>query len=443
MIIMKRRFRPFLSIFFEVLPLRAFVALVFVAVLGSLVLGLFILDQFESALTLGLKQQGILLAQSLDAGIAPHAERSDTAALQAAIDRFVAAQEHDIEVNIILLKGGKSYIVASNIADNIERTSKEEHKDLLKSLKLGKPVFFISEGEEEDEEEDEDSDKKAPSQYDFPDNRHFMSVMTPIFAGGKGLGSINVKLSLEILDQKLSSIRRSIWAATFLEIILVLAGLVSLLNYFLKEKTKLQDEEAVRLKAEIRALQSQVNPHFLFNTLNTLSNLIATDQKSAERLALNMAFLYRNIVGAGQKEWWTVADEIKIVQTYLEIESARFCDKLKYKMNVSGDVLNVRIPSLLIQPLVENSVKHSISASAAGGEIDVAVSGDQGLVISVEDRRYRSDRYPTAASPAGEKTGLESIRKRLQMLYGEKARFEFHIFEDGAKASIIITESNV
>jgi hypothetical protein len=445
---MKQEFNSFLSIFFEVLPLRAFVTLVFIVVLGSLLLGLFILHQFEAALQLSLKDQGILLAQALEAGISPDMAKDNIKGLQDTIDRFVAAQQNDIEVNIISLKGEKSFMVASNIADNIEKTSKEEHQDLLDSLKSGQPVFFISEGEDEEEEEEEDDEKeKTPSLgvhgevlYDFPDNRRFMSITTPIIVNGKGLGSINVKLSLVPLDKKLDLIHWGIWIATFFEIILVLIGIVFLFNYFLKAKSKLQEEESIRLKAEMKALQSQVNPHFLFNTLNTISNLIATDPPLAEKLISNMAFLYRNIVGAGKKEWWTIEEEMKIVKTYLEIESVRFCDKMKYDLDISPDVVNLKIPCLLIQPLVENSIKHAISPSVAGGEIKVTISKDKELMMSVEDKRFQSDKYPTIPSSVGEKTGIENIKRRLELLYGDKAKFEFQILEDGAKAKIVIGE---
>jgi len=149
---MKDKFYSFLSIFFKVMPLRAFVTLVFIVVLGSLLLSLFILHQFEAASQLNLRHQGILLAQAMEAGISPDATEENVKGLQDTIDRFVTARENDIEVNIMILKGPKSYIVASNIEDNIEETSKEEHQNLLNSLELGQPVFFISEGENEEDE---------------------------------------------------------------------------------------------------------------------------------------------------------------------------------------------------------------------------------------------------------------------------------------------------
>jgi len=443
---MKDKFYSFLSIFFKVMPLRAFVTLVFIVVLGSLLLSLFILHQFEAASQLNLRHQGILLAQAMEAGISPDATEENVKGLQDTIDRFVTARENDIEVNIMILKGPKSYIVASNIEDNIEETSKEEHQNLLNSLELGQPVFFISEGENE-EDDDDDDDEKAPvldvhrnEKFDFLDDKPFMSITTPIIVNGKGLGSINVQLSLEPLNKKLARIRWSIWIATLFEVVIVLAGLIFLFKYFLREKGKLQEEESLRIKAEMKALQSQINPHFLFNTLNTISSLISSDPLLAEKLISNMAFLFRNIVGASKSEWWTLEEEMRIVRTYLEIESIRFCDKMKYILDISPESMNIKIPSLLIQPLVENAIKHGISPSIAGGEVRVTVSKDKDLILTVENKRFPSDIYPSSTSLAGEKTGIENVKNRLKLHYADKAQFEFRILEQGAQARIVIRE---
>jgi len=442
---MKPNYQFFLRAFFQILPLRVFIVIVLIVVLGSLVFGFFTLHQFKTGATLILKQQGILLARALESGIFSDLRQLNVQGLQESINRFVSAQENDIEVNIILLKGEKSHIVASNIADNIEETSPEEHQDLLKALKSGQPIFLISKGEEEnddaarDREENDERQTRQTDAFNFSDDRPFMSISTAFLSKEVTPGCINVKLSLEPLERKLTGIYQKLWAAAFFEIVLILAGFVGLFNYFIKVKIRSQQEEAVRLKSEIKALQSQVNPHFLFNTLSALTHLITADPPMAEKLTLNMATLFRSILGAGKREWWSVEEEMKIIKTYLEIETIRLGNKLKYTLNVSKNVLDIRIPSLLIQPLVENSIKHGVTASAAGGEIKVTIFFDKELVFLVEDKRYPSD-YPAAPNPVGEKTGIENIKKRLDLIYANKAWFIFKILDDGAVAKITIQE---
>ncbi len=442
-IMIKQKLHVFKSIYLEILPLRTFITLIFVVVLGSLMLGLFILHQFETASKFSLRHQGILIAKALEAGILPDILNNNTKGLQSSVDRFVSAQENDIEVNIMLLKEKNAYTVASNIEDNIEEADEDEYQDILSSIKIAKPLFFISKGEPSNEEdEDEKAIDGAPENgsYSFSDTRPFMSITAPIINQGKGLGCINIKLSLEPLEQKIKHMHHSVWIATCIEIILVVISLILLFNYFLIEKGKFQQEESTRLNAEIKALQAQINPHFLFNTLNTLANLILSDPSLAEQMTSNMASLFRSILNAGKKEWWPIEEEIKIIKNYLEIEAIRLCDKMKYRLDIPEKVLKIKIPCLLIQPLVENAIKHGITTSTNGGEIIVQIFLDQGLVFVVEDKRCPADKYPIAPNPVGEKTGIENIKKRLALFYKNKAKCELQIFKNGAKATIKILE---
>jgi len=417
--------------------LRYVILIVLLVVAANALLAMYNLEQFETFTTLALQREGLLLAHALEAGIASHAEAADTFELQKRIDRFVAARDFDIELNIILLDGKKSKIVASNIRGNIEETSEDEHRDLLASLKHGKPVISIGEGNEEDDDEIPMDDEP----FDFHAQRS-LNIMVPLIVNEKGLGSINARLSLDPFYKKRDAIGLSILAATVIEILLVLAGLAILMRFLIEERSKLLQEETLRFQAELKALQAQLNPHFLFNTLNSLSVLITEDPELAEELTIEMADLYRGILGASKKVWWTLGEEIELVKNYLNIESVRLKEKIEFSIDISQGSENIRIPCLIIEPLVENAIKHGIKTAVFGGriKIDIILNGD--LTIKVEDALNTNDDYPTSSSHyESEKTGIENIRKRLHILYGEKANFSLDISGHGAVSTIIIKDA--
>ena len=202
------------------------VALIVVAATLSL---WYTLRQFETATTFELEQEGILLSDALEAGIAPLAEIGDVAGLQAHLDRFVAIREEkDLEINVILLQGDKSAIVASNIPDNVNATSPEEHTALLAALHEGRPIVAS------EHEPANDAEKPSPfllSLGFYPaDDQHTLSITTPLIGRERKLGSINVKLSVARIDQKLAAIRWTLLGMGIVALLLVMVGLVLLLN---------------------------------------------------------------------------------------------------------------------------------------------------------------------------------------------------------------------
>jgi len=382
-----------------------------------------------------LKHEGLLLSHALEAGIASHAEVEDIHGLQKKIDRFVAARDNDIEINIMLLDGDKSSIVASNIKENIEETSQVEHQNLLASLRNGKPVVFIGEGGEVEENISKDNVKKET--FDF-NSENFLSITVPIIVKSKGIGSINVKLSLIPLYQKKEAIRLSILIATVIEILLILLGLAILTRFLLTERSIFLQEEATQVQAELKALQSQVNPHFLFNTLNSISSLIPIDPMLAEELTVEIADLFRRILGAGKKGWWAISEELDLIRSYLNIESIRLKEKLKFSIEISQGIESIYIPCLIVEPLVENAVKHGINTTVHGGKIAIDIKLNNDLSIRVEDVLNTDENYPISESLSGEKTGIENITKRLNIIYKENAKFTFSQTQQGAVSTIVI-----
>ncbi|AMA72296.1 MULTISPECIES: sensor histidine kinase [Aneurinibacillus] len=182
------------------------------------------------------------------------------------------------------------------------------------------------------------------------------------------------------------------------------------------EIADLEKQAALLADAEIRALHAQINPHFLFNALNTISSFIRTKPETARRLIVNLAEFFRRNLHQGDRII-TVEEEIKHVEAYLEIEKARFGDKLQIVTEIQPEAWKQRIPGLILQPIVENAVKHGLLPKKAGGTILIRIGKENNaLVIQVID-----DGVGFAASTESRPfsgIGLQNVRGRLQSLYG-------------------------
>ena len=188
----------------------------------------------------------------------------------------------------------------------------------------------------------------------------------------------------------------------------------------LQLRTKeLERERALKLatEAQLASLESRIHPHFLFNTLNSISSLIPEDPARAERLLEQMAALLRFSLDASQSGLVPLSRELKIVTDYLEIERARFGDRLRYHFDVSESAGDAKVPPLAVQTLVENSVKFAVAASRAGGDIRIAGARDNGLLrVEVSDD---GPSFQLESAPAGH--GLDNLKGRLAALFGAEA----------------------
>jgi two-component system, LytTR family, sensor histidine kinase AlgZ len=179
---------------------------------------------------------------------------------------------------------------------------------------------------------------------------------------------------------------------------------------------ELERERALKLatEAQLASLESRIHPHFLFNALNSISSLIPVDPQRAERLVEQMAALLRFSLDANHAGLVPLDREMKIVSDYLAIEQARFGDRLRFRIDERGETAGAKVPPLAIQTLVENSVKHAVSPSRAGGEIQVSVARENGsLQVRVRDD---GPEFTLDCSPSGH--GLDILRGRLAALYG-------------------------
>jgi two-component system sensor histidine kinase AlgZ len=164
--------------------------------------------------------------------------------------------------------------------------------------------------------------------------------------------------------------------------------------------------------SELKALRAQIDPHFLFNSLNSISALTTVDPSAARTMTERLAGFFRASVGAGRQHVVHLSDELDLVRQYLEIERVRFGDRLTVHIDAADDVLQCRVPALLLQPVVENAVKHGIARSLSGGRIDLTARG-RGSQLHIG---VTNPVDPDAAAVDGTSFGLEVVRARLRTL---------------------------
>jgi len=184
--------------------------------------------------------------------------------------------------------------------------------------------------------------------------------------------------------------------------------------------------------AELRALRAQVNPHFLYNCLNSISALTGTDAPSARRMCLLLAEFLRTTLRLSGEQRITMAEELSLAERFLSIEQVRFGDRLRVERSIDEQALECRVPPLVLQPLLENAVGHGIAGLLDGGTIrlDVARRGDR-LSIVVENPRD-----PDAPPRSRSGVGLENVRKRLAIAFGGAARMDAAASPTGFRVAI-------
>ena len=199
---------------------------------------------------------------------------------------------------------------------------------------------------------------------------------------------------------------------------------------------KLEEQERLLLQARLDALQSQINPHFLFNTLNSISSLVRVRPEQARELIVKLAMILRSLLKK-HDAFVMLREEIEFIDNYLDIEVARFgTDKLRVIKDLDPQTLDVIVPSMMLQPIVENAIKHGLSPKIEGGSIVLRsrLEPEHRLRIDIEDdgvgmsasngrwgerRRYARD--PEDIEPHTEGIGMDNVAERLRVLYGANA----------------------
>jgi two-component system, LytTR family, sensor kinase len=172
--------------------------------------------------------------------------------------------------------------------------------------------------------------------------------------------------------------------------------------------------EASLSSARLELLRSQIHPHFLFNTLHAVSELMHEDVEAADRMTTRLAELLRASLDTAGRQQVPLRDELAILDRYISIERARLGHRLRFTTDVDPHTLDALVPSFLLQPLVENAIRHAVAPRREGGTVSVSVA--RGLIIEVRDD---GPGFPEAPSTG---VGLTNVRERLQQLYGDRAR---------------------
>jgi two-component system LytT family sensor kinase len=175
-------------------------------------------------------------------------------------------------------------------------------------------------------------------------------------------------------------------------------------------------------EARLMALQMQLNPHFLFNALNGIATLMHRDVDTADRMLMKLAELLRLTLDKTGSQETTVRHETALLERYLDIERLRFGDRLRVQFDLAPETLEARLPTLLLQPLVENSIKHGLAARAQCGQIEVCSRREgEMLTLEIKDNGAGLQNSPKTE---GNGVGLANARSRLEQLYGERQSIE-------------------
>ena len=210
------------------------------------------------------------------------------------------------------------------------------------------------------------------------------------------------------------------------------------LSYHLIQKSRLQEIYNLKLKSsqtqnELKTLRDQLNPHFLFNSLNSIRALIEFDPETAKSAITTLSSLLRSSLVLGKKSYITLNEELQLVNEYLELEKIRFEERLNYQID-NQVIETLYIPPFLIQSMAENAIKHGISKSSKKGEIDIKIYYVEDLLVMevTNTGSYQKNKRSGI--------GISNTKRRLEILYGEDAGFEIKNEDNRVKSHIWIKE---
>jgi LytS/YehU family sensor histidine kinase len=238
---------------------------------------------------------------------------------------------------------------------------------------------------------------------------------------------LSLFLSRLLLPIQMFSVSESVQNFLMITNIILIFIVVFLGFIYKKLKTDIENEmkenerlEKLKLKSELAALQSKINPHFLFNTLNTILDLVYDYPEKVEEMILNLSTIYRKILYSSENEYYTLEQEIDLVKKYLDIEKVRLGKRMEYEIICNSELKNVEIPPLCIEPIVENSIIHGISPKKGNGKIQIVMkTEDKKIKISVID-----DGVGIESKDFKLGFGVRSVKERLKILYGEETKLE-------------------
>jgi signal transduction histidine kinase len=206
------------------------------------------------------------------------------------------------------------------------------------------------------------------------------------------------------------------------------------LHYALLAVEQSRESEVQAREAELRALKAQINPHFLFNSLNSITALTTVDPARAREMCIRLSDFLRSTLGLGERESISWREELALARVYLDVEQVRFGSRLQVEMNVDEACSDCLVPPLVLQPLIENAVKHGIATLVDGGTIKVDGAVRDGLLeISVENGFD-----PDSPAPRRHGIGLRNVRSRLETRFGDAASLTAHAENNRFRAEMVV-----
>ena len=239
---------------------------------------------------------------------------------------------------------------------------------------------------------------------------------------------------LEFLNESL--LLRTV-SGTFYYVVIVLVYYLIQYNQNLQEQQNRQLQLANEVKdAELRMLKSQINPHFIFNSLNSISALTISNPSKAQQMIINLSSFLRYSIGKDNKETNKLAHEIENIELYLAIEKVRFGDRLQFQNRVPESCYQSTIPNLLLQPLFENAIKHGVQESVETIVVDLTAHQENGSLHLTISNNFDEE----AVSSKGTGIGLKNIGQRLTLLYNRKDLLHYTTNENKFEVSLEIPQ---
>ena len=219
-----------------------------------------------------------------------------------------------------------------------------------------------------------------------------------------------------------------------------IVGLSYAVNYYREAQARTLREahlETSLMEARLKTLEAELHPHFLFNTLHAISTLVHTDPEAADRMISRLSDLLRLTFDRSGAAGVPLKEELEFLQKYLEIEQIRFQDRLAVRFDIDPESLDVEVPRLILQPLVENAIKHGLSPKSGHGMVQVSAKRrDQNIWIEVRDNGVGLSHRARARFTNG--VGLSNTRARLEYLYGSGHRLDFSDGNGGLAVQLLI-----
>ena len=203
------------------------------------------------------------------------------------------------------------------------------------------------------------------------------------------------------------------------------------------EQTRSARMQAELATAQLKSLQMQLHPHFLFNTLNTIAVLIREDPPAANRMVELLSDLLRHTLQNSSLPEVTLRNELEFLRNYLQIEQTRFGDRLRIEMKIDSGTLDALVPNLILQPLVENAIRHGVAKHRKSGLVEIAAEQKNGE-LHLQIRNTCGSLITPPSDWNGEGVGLRNTRRRLQSLYGDAGRLELSVTENNEVLASVI-----